>query len=265
MRWAGGKRSGNIEDRRGMSPVAIGGVGGVVLLLVALFFGIDPRAIVDTSTDTSVNAGNTAADDQTKDFISAVLGYTEDTWTDVFQRNGRTYREPKLVLFKGAVDSACGFGQAATGPFYCPADEKVYLDTSFFQELRDRFHSPGDFAQAYVIAHEIGHHVQNLLGITQRVDARQSNRVLVRLELQADCLAGVWADHNRNVLDAGDIDEALGAASMIGDDKLQMQSRGYVVPESFTHGTAEQRSRWFRKGFEKGTVASCDTFGTSNP
>jgi len=169
------------------------------------------------------------------------------------------------VLFTDAVDSACGFARAATGPFYCPGDEKVYLDTSFFQELRDRFHSPGDFAQAYVIAHEIGHHVQNLLGITRRADAAQSNRTSVRVELQADCLAGVWANHNRNVLDVGDIDEALGAASMIGDDKLQMQSRGYVVPESFTHGTAEQRSRWFRTGFDDGTVASCDTFRTSNP
>jgi predicted metalloprotease len=265
MRWAGGRRSSNIEDRRGMSAGAIGGIGGVILLLVALFFGIDPGAIVDTSTDTSVNAGNTAADDQTKDFISAVLGYTEDTWSNIFESNGRTYREPKLVLFTGAVDSACGFAQAAMGPFYCPADEKVYLDTSFFQELRNRFRAPGDFAQAYVIAHEIGHHVQNLLGITRRVDARQSNRISVRVELQADCLAGVWANHNRNVLDVGDIDEALGAASMIGDDKLQMQSRGYIVPESFTHGTAEQRSRWFKTGFENGDVAACDTFNRSNP
>jgi uncharacterized protein len=265
MQWAGGRRSGNVEDRRGISVGAIGGLGGAVLLLIALFFGIDPSAIVDTSTDTTVNAGNTAADDQTKDFISAVLAYTEDTWTDIFQRNNRTYREPKLVLFTGAVDSACGFARAAVGPFYCPADEKVYLDTSFFRELQDRFHSPGDFAQAYVIAHEVGHHVQNLLGITQRVAAAQSNRTSVRVELQADCLAGVWADHNRNVLDVGDIDEALRAASMIGDDKLQMQTRGYVVPESFTHGTAEQRSRWFRTGFENGSVASCDTFSKSNP
>ena len=264
MQWAGGRRSGNIEDRRGMGPIAIGGVGGVVLLLIALFFGVNPSEIVDTTTQPTVNAGN-AADDQTKDFIATVLGYTEDTWTDIFARSGRTYREPKLVLFTGAVDSACGFAQAAVGPFYCPADEKVYLDTSFFQDLRDRFQAPGDFAQAYVIAHEIGHHVQNQLGITEQVERHRSNQMTVRLELQADCLAGVWANHNRTVLDPGDIDEALGAASMIGDDRLQMESRGYVAPESFTHGTSEQRSRWFKTGFQKGAVSACNTFDVAKP
>jgi predicted metalloprotease len=215
------------------------------------------------------------ADDSNKDFIAAVLAYTEDTWSDIFQREGRRYREPKLVLFTGAVESACGFGQAAMGPFYCPPDEKVYLDTSFFEELRNRFQAPGDFAQAYVIAHEVGHHVQNLLGISdqvhgiqQRSGEAQANQASVRLELQADCFAGLWARHTEQMqqfLDPGDIEEALGAASMIGDDRLQMQSRGYIVPESFTHGTAEQRSRWFHKGFEGGTTSSCDTFRVANP
>jgi len=243
---------------------AIGGVGGLILLLIALFFGVDPSTIMDTGNQTSVNASR-PADDQTTDFISAVLGYTEDTWSDIFQRNGRTYREPKLVLFSGAVNSACGFAQAAVGPFYCPADEKVYLDTTFFQELRNRFQSPGDFAQAYVIAHEIGHHVQNLLGTTDRVERNRSNQTSVRVELQADCYAGIFANRNRNVLDAGDIDEALGAATMIGDDRLQMRSRGYVVPESFTHGSSEQRSHWFKTGFESGDVAACNTFDVRTP
>jgi predicted metalloprotease len=209
-----------------------------------------------------------------------VLAYTEDTWSDIFRRSGKTYREPKLVLFTGAVDSTCGFAQAAMGPFYCPEDEKVYLDMSFFQDLRNRFHAPGDFAQAYVVAHEVGHHVQNLLGISSRVEAYKqrhgqadANQASVRLELQADCLAGVWANHTEQMqqsqmkefLETGDIDEALGAASMIGDDRLQMQARGYVVPESFTHGTARQRSQWFKQGFKTGNVGSCNTFDTPTP
>src|SRR5262245_35569972 len=187
MQWAGGRRSSNIEDRRGVRVAAVGGVGGLLLLLVALFFGVDPSAILDANQP-SVDAGSPPADDQTKEFIATVLGYTEDTWNDIFARNGRRYREPKLVLFSGAVESACGFAQAAMGPLYCPPDEKVYLDTAFFQELRDRFQAPGDFAQAYVIAHEIGHHVQNLLGITERVEQNRTNDMSVRLELQADCL-----------------------------------------------------------------------------
>jgi len=274
----GGRRSGNIEDRRGMGPVLVGGgLGTIVLLVLALVFGLDPGVLVNPEKE-GVNARgpeSVPADDSTKDFIAAVLAYTEDTWSDVFQREGLTYREPKLVLFTGAVESACGFGQAAMGPFYCPPDEKVYLDTSFFQELRDRFRSPGDFAQAYVIAHEVGHHVQNLLGISdqvhgiqQRSSRERANQASVRLELQADCFAGLWARHTEQMqqfLDPGDVEEALGAASMIGDDRLQMQSRGYVVPESFTHGTAEQRSRWFHKGFEGGTTDSCDTFRVANP
>jgi predicted metalloprotease len=273
----GGRRSSNIEDRRGMGPGLIGGgIGGVVLLLLALIFGVNPGDVLDTGYHTGVNAGgpDAAVDDSTRDFVAVVLGYTEDTWSEIFQRNGRTYREPKLVLFSGAVDSACGFAQAAMGPFYCPPDERVYLDTSFFDDLRSRFQSPGDFAQAYVIAHEVGHHVQNLLGITDQVEAIQqrsrttrANQASVRLELQADCFAGVWAsrtEQSKRFLDPGDIDEALGAASMIGDDRLQMRSQGYVVPESFTHGTAEQRARWFNRGFEEGAIPACNTFDSAS-
>ena len=279
MQWAGGRRSGNIEDRRGMPIGVVGGLGGVIVLLIALFFGVDPSSIMNTGTDTTVSANN-PADEETKDFVSTVLAYTEDTWSNIFQSAGRTYREPKLVLFTGAVESACGFGQAAMGPFYCPADEKVYLDMSFFQELRDRFHAPGDFAQAYVIAHEIGHHVQNQLGVTRQVEALQrrsspaeANALSVRMELQADCLAGVWANRtqqaeasqSREFLETGDAEEALRAASRIGDDRLQMQTQGYIVPESFTHGTAEQRLRWFKKGLDSGSVPACDTFKATNP
>jgi predicted metalloprotease len=260
MQWAGGRRSRNIEDRRRISVGAVGGLGGLMLLLIALFFGVDTSAIMDTSTDPSVSAGG-PVDDDTEDFIAAVLGYTEDTWSEIFRERGARYREPRLVLFTGAVNSACGYANAAVGPFYCPADEKVYLDTSFFQDLRNRFRAPGDFAQAYVIAHEIGHHVQNLIGVMDKVQRNRSNPMSVRLELQADCLSGVWAAYNQNVLDPGDIEEALRAASMIGDDRLQMQSQGYVVPESFTHGTAEQRYGWFKRGFERRVLEACDTFG----
>jgi uncharacterized protein len=283
MLWRGGRQSENVEDRRGVHPAVIGGgLGGVILLILALYFGFDPSVIMNQSS--SVNAGGpeatSGADEETKAFVSTVLAYTEDTWSDLFQQANKTYREPKLVLFTGSVESACGFGQVAMGPFYCPQDEKVYLDTSFFQDLRDRFHAPGDFAQAYVIAHEIGHHVQHLLGITDQVDAfrqratrAQANRASVMLELQADCLAGVWANHTerrqqssmKEFLENGDIDEALRAASMIGDDRLQMQSQGYVVPESFTHGTAEQRSRWFNQGFESGQISGCNTFRSNTP
>ena len=283
MLWKGRRQSSNIEDRRGVRPVVVGGgLGGLILLILALYFGVDPDAIMNPSgtVEATGPAATSPADQETKEFVSTVLAYTEDTWSDLFALAGKTYREPKLVLFSGAVDSACGLAQAAVGPFYCPSDEKVYLDTSFFQELRDRFHAPGDFAQAYVIAHEIGHHVQNLLGISSKVSAYQqrhspaeANRASVKLELQADCLAGVWANHTERMqqsqmkefLEEGDIDEALGAASMIGDDRLQMQSRGYVVPESFTHGTAQQRSHWFRQGFENGTVRSCNTFESPTP
>jgi predicted metalloprotease len=256
-----------------------GGLGTLAVVVIGLLLGVDPSVILNNTTgyetDTTAVQPSSPADDAAKDFVSAVVGYTEDTWTEIFREGGGTYRPPTLVLFSGAVESACGFGQAAMGPFYCPGDQKVYLDLSFFQELRDRFQAPGDFAQAYVIAHEIGHHVQNLLGISRQVENFQqrarkgeANQASVRLELQADCLAGVWAnrtersqrDQSRKFLDIGDLEEALQAASMIGDDKLQMESRGYVVPESFTHGSAEQRMRWFKQGFQSGTVEGCNTF-----
>jgi predicted metalloprotease len=279
MFWRGGRQSSNIEDRRGIHPGVVGGgIGGVILLIIALYFGINPNDIrPGGSVEANGPTATSPADQENKEFVSTVLAYTEDTWTDLFQRAGKTYREPKLVLFTGSVESACGFAQAAMGPFYCPEDEKVYLDMSFFQELKDRFQAPGDFARAYVIAHEIGHHVQNLLGISDKVAAFQqshsqvqANQASVKLELQADCLAGVWANQTermqqsqmREFLETGDVDEALQAASMIGDDRLQMQSRGYIVPESFTHGTAEQRSHWFKKGFETGNVSQCNTFSS---
>jgi len=212
-------------------------------------------------------------EDKLKDFVSAVLGSTEDTWGDIFKQAGRTYSDPKLVLFRGAVQSACGFSQAAVGPFYCPGDQKVYIDLGFYEELRTRFHAPGDFAEAYVIAHEVGHHVQNLLGISEKVaqaqqrgSREQANALSVRVELQADCLAGVWANHAneaKHILEQGDIESGLNAASAIGDDRLQMQSRGYVSPESFTHGSSAQRVRWFKQGLENGSVKQCDTFRTS--
>jgi len=276
MLWNTGRRSTNVEDRRGMrlGPSLIGGgLGSIVLVLIGLFMGIDPSALVNSSDEPS--ATTAPVNDSTKAFIEAVVGYTEDTWTDIFQEEGLRYQPPRLILFTSSVESACGFGQAAVGPFYCPGDRGVYLDTSFFQELRDRFHAPGDFAQAYVIAHEIGHHVQKLLNISDRVESIQSrsskadaNEVSVRLELQADCFAGLWASHTqrreksnaREFLENGDIEEAMGAASMIGDDKLQMEVQGYTVPESFTHGTADQRMRWFKRGVDAKVISDCNTF-----
>lgn len=281
MDWSGGRRSTNIEDRRGMRisrGVVGGGLGTIVIVVIGLLLGVDPGDLINSTgyeTDTTAVQPASPADDAAKDFVSTIVGYTEDTWSEIFQEGGGTYRPPTLVLFTGAVESACGFGQAAMGPFYCPPDQKVYLDLSFFQELRDRFGAPGDFAQAYVIAHEVGHHVQNLLHISEQVEAvqqrssqKQANQASVRLELQADCLAGVWANRTersqraqaKRFLEVGDVEEALKAASQIGDDKLQMESRGYVVPESFTHGSAEQRMRWFRQGFESGSVKACNTF-----
>ena len=281
MDWSGGRRSTNIEDRRGMRisrGVVGGGLGTIVIVVIGLLLGVDPGDLINSTgyeTDTTAVQPASPADDAAKDFVSTIVGYTEDTWSEIFQEGGGTYRPPTLVLFTGAVESACGFGQAAMGPFYCPPDQKVYLDLSFFQELRDRFGAPGDFAQAYVIAHEVGHHVQNLLHISEQVEAvqqrssqKQANQASVRLELQADCLAGVWANRtersqraqSKRFLEVGDVEEALKAASQIGDDKLQMESRGYVVPESFTHGSAEQRMRWFRQGFESGSVKACNTF-----
>jgi len=259
--------------------VAGGGIGTIILVLAALFFGFDPSVILQGDPGPQVAPGPGPApskvDDELREFVSVVLADTEDVWSDLFRRRNADYREPKLVLFTGAVQSACGFAQAAVGPFYCPADQKVYLDFSFFRDLRDRFGAPGDFAQAYVIAHEVGHHVQNLLGISdkvraaqQRMGEREANQLSVRLELQADCLAGVWANQaqrSRQILEEGDVDEALKAASAIGDDRLQQQSRGYIAPDSFTHGSSAQRVEWFRRGLDSGRVEQCDTFASASP
>lgn len=284
MRWKSGRRSSNIEDRRGRGPsrgmrrgggLKIGGVGGIILLLVAMYFGIDPALLTGAAQlGNPANQGpaqpRPAAENQMADFTSVVLADTEDTWNALFAQAGSRYREPTLVLFTGLTPTACGTGQSAMGPFYCPGDEQVYIDLSFFEDLGRRFGAPGDFAQAYVIAHEVGHHVQHITGISGKMRQLQrgrskaeQNALSVRLELQADCFAGVWAHHadrSRNVLERGDVEEALTAASAIGDDRLQRQSRGTVVPESFTHGTSAQRQRWFRRGLELGSFDGCDTF-----
>ena len=280
MRWERGRRSDNVEDRRGVRlsrGVAGGGIGTLLLVLVALYFGVDPSVVVNTGIQPSGNTAPTSEsrtgspeEDRLAEFVSVVLADTEDTWHTLFRQMGQSYQEPSLVLFSGAVESACGYAQAAVGPFYCPRDHKVYIDLSFFEDLKNRFRAPGDFAQAYVIAHEIGHHVQNLLGIADKVDTlrsrvgeNQGNRLSVLLELQADCLAGVWAyhaDRSRRILEQGDIEEALNAASAIGDDRLQRRSRGYVTPDSFTHGSSAQRVYWFRQGIETGDTENCNTF-----
>ena len=280
MRWRGERQSSNIEDRRGLSPkVAVGGgLGTLVVIIIALLFGADPRQLLEqvpnnpTSEVQSSRPVNTE-EEELKQFVSVVLAKSEDVWTDVFRQNGRQYREPTLVLFTDQVQSACGMAGAAVGPFYCPGDEKVYIDLSFYEALRRRFNAPGDFAQAYVIAHEVGHHVQNLLDISDRVDAMQrrsseaqANQLSVRLELQADFFAGVFARYiqNQGLLEAGDMEEALRAASAVGDDTIQRRTTGYVVPDSFTHGTSEQRLRWFKRGYESGDMRQGDTFNTTN-
>jgi predicted metalloprotease len=256
-----------------------GGLGLLAIIVISLLTGADPRALLDL-TGTAGGAGGGLQEsarsgpmDERAQFVSVVLADTEDVWHAQFARMGRTYQEPKLVLFSGLVRSACGQASAAVGPFYCPGDQNVYIDLSFYDQLQRRFGAPGDFAQAYVIAHEVGHHVQNLLGITQKVDdlrGRASkadfNRASVRLELQADFLAGVWAHHTqkaKQVLESGDLEEALAAATAIGDDNIQKQSQGYVVPDSFTHGTSEQRARWFRRGFQTGNIQQGDTFSVN--
>jgi predicted metalloprotease len=244
-----------------------------VLVLLALYFGVDPSVVLQgqpAQQTQQAPAASSRGSDEIRDFVSVVLADTEDTWRELFRRMNREYIDPKLVLFSGSVQSACGMAGAAVGPFYCPGDHKLYLDTSFFRDLRDRFGAPGDFAQAYVIAHEVGHHVQTLLGISDKVqnarrgaDRTQANALSVRLELQADCFAGVWAknaDKTRHILEEGDVEEALGAATAIGDDRLQRRAEGRVVPESFTHGSSAQRVRWFQRGFESGEVRQCDTF-----
>jgi predicted metalloprotease len=280
MRWQGRRRSVHVDDRRRVARPGVvgGGLGTIVLVLAALYFGVDPTLLLQGLEVAQVGApapgGPTGvpADDPQAAFVSVVLADTEDVWRAQVRRAGRSYREPTLVLFSGRVRSACGLGQAAMGPFYCPADQTVYIDLGFYRELRERFRAPGDFAQAYVIAHEVGHHVQNLLGVSERVQAlqrragaRESNALSVRLELQADCLAGVWAkqaDRMHDLLEEGDVEEGLRAASAIGDDTLQRQAGGRVVPDSFTHGTSAERVRWFRRGLDTGDTEACDTFTT---
>ena len=280
MRWREGRQSSNVEDRRGMSRggMAIGGgLGGIVILVIALLLGADPRQLLEQlPADTQAPGTQTSRpvnpeEAELRDFVGAVLADTEDVWNDIFKQMGRQYREPTLVLFTDQVQSACGVAGAAVGPFYCPNDQKLYIDLSFYRELKSRFQAPGDFAQAYVIAHEVGHHIQNLLGTMdqmnaarQRMGEAEANQLSVRLELQADFLAGVWAHYaqQRGKLEPGDVEEALGAASAIGDDRLQRESQGYVVPDSFTHGSSEQRIRWFRKGLETGDIRQGDTFSS---
>jgi predicted metalloprotease len=308
MEWKGRRQSDNIEDERGASdngPFAGGGSNGgfsfpgggmrraggglsigtivilVVIYLVLKMMGIDVLQLMEQG-DTSTNAGSHyqqsnstpghGANDETKAFVATVLADTEDTWGGIFKSMGKTYEDPKLVLFTNRLNSACGLASTASGPFYCPTDRKIYLDMGFFQEMKDQFGASGDFAQAYVVAHEVGHHVQNLLGILPKADAlRQkmndvdSNRMSVRIELQADCFAGIWGKYTqqKGILDSGDLEEALNAAQQIGDDTLQKRSQGYVVPESFNHGTSAQRVKWFKQGFDSGKLTSCDTF--SNP
>lgn len=280
MRWKDRKASSNVEDRRSLSAktgIVGGGIGTLVIVLVIYFLGGDPSQLISTlpledSAGTSSYVP-TEEENELAQFVSVVLAETEEVWTELFRRQGLEYEYPKLVLYTGSVQSACGYAGSATGPFYCPGDHKVYIDLSFYQELQERFHAPGDFAMAYVIAHEIGHHVQNLLGTMEKVMPLRSrlseedfNKYMVRLELQADYFAGVWAHYaNRmNLLEEGDLDEALNAASAVGDDRIQKQAQGYVVPDSFTHGTSEQRKRWFYKGFTSGTLDQGDTFNAKN-
>jgi predicted metalloprotease len=282
MLWRGQRESGNVEDERGAGGgggrIAVGGgIGGIVLVVIYLLLGGDPQALLNTAEQSQPPAAsqldpNAPKDDMSR-FVAVVLADTEDAWHAVFQQMGRQYEEPKLVLFSHQTRTGCGFASSASGPFYCPEDRRVYIDLNFYRELENRFGAPGDFAEAYVIAHEVGHHVQNLLGISDRVQQARGrvsqeefNQLSVRLELQADFLAGVWAhyaDRAKHIVESGDIDEALRAASAVGDDNLQRQTRGYVVPDSFTHGSSAQRARWFRKGYETGDIRQGDTFGAT--
>ena len=285
MKWEGNRQSDNVEDRRSGGGSSGGGgrkigIGSVVIALVASYFlGVNPMTVLNILSGgepatqvSSAPAQRPPADDRMASFVSTVLADTEDVWREVFTQAGGTYQEPKLILFRGSTSTACGAGQAAMGPFYCPADRKVYIDLGFYETLQNRLGAPGDFAQAYVIAHEVGHHVQNLLGITDkmaqmrgRVSEVEYNAMSVRLELQADCFAGVWANHaqaSRQLLEAGDVEEAMNAAAKIGDDALQRAGGGQVVPDSFTHGSSAQRQRWFDIGLKNGSVKRCDTFAT---
>lgn len=277
MRWRDQRQSSNVEDRRGFSGrnIAIGGggLGTIVIIILALLCGQDPRTLLQqlpADTDVPTQSQSAPQNDDVKQFVASILGSTEDAWVDVFQRNGARYRQPKLVLYSEAVRSACGTNSSSVGPFYCPGDEQLYLDTSFFRELKDEFKAPGDFAEAYVIAHEVGHHVQNLLGTMDKVSQAQSrgsrtqaNQYSVRLELQADCYAGIWAKYaqGKGLIETGDIEEALRAASAVGDDQIQKRSQGFVVPDSFTHGSARERMTWFSQGFKTGDLRQCNTFG----
>lgn len=288
MKWKGRRSSSNVEDRRGSSRSGMGGgIGGksimgggfgiIIIIIIALLGGdigsfLNPNSgVVDPGSQAPYES--TQQEDELAEFVSVVLADTEDVWTEIFRENGRTYQKPTLVLFNDSVQSACGVAGSSTGPFYCPADQKVYIDLEFYQQLSQRFGAPGDFAMAYVVAHEVGHHVQTLLGISQqvqdlrgRVSETEYNTYLVRLELQADYLAGVFAHyvHGRGYLEEGDLEEAINAANAIGDDRLQKQSQGYVIPDSFTHGTSEQRMRWFKRGFQYGDLEHGDTFNTND-
>lgn len=278
MRWQNIRRSDNVEDRRGLSPKAVagGGAGFFVMALIVMLLGGDPTSLLMEGVERSFSPQSApstmteAEQNELADFVAATLGNTEDIWDKIFSAEGETYEHPPLVLFTGMVQSACGMAQSASGPFYCPNDRKIYIDLEFYRELRGQLNAPGDFAQAYVIAHEVGHHVQNMLGVLDQTNAakaragrKEANKISVKTELQADCLAGIWAYHAQSqydLIEAGDIDEALNAASQIGDDRLQKQSQGYVVPDSFTHGRSDQRVAWFKKGFETGQIDACDTF-----
>jgi uncharacterized protein len=293
MKWDPNVQSENVEDRRGepasgggMRRVGIGGgLGTIILVLAALFFGIDPSAILQignvgapqqqSAPQTQQRAAPASVQDEGARFVSYVLADTEATWSKIFSQAGGEYPKPKLVMFTGRVNSACGMASAASGPFYCPGDQKVYIDLAFYQQLKQQFKAPGDFAQAYVVAHEIGHHVQNVLGTMEKIDAirrraneAQANALSVRLELQADCYAGVWAanaNSSRNIIEQGDVEEALNAAARIGDDNIQRMTQGYVVPDGFTHGSSEQRVRWFKTGLQSGSIKTCDTFTPKQP
>ena len=286
MKWEGNRESDNVEDQRSTGGGGGGGIGGrgigigsiAIALVASYFFGINPMTVLNILSGGGAPEAQVAqgpaqkppADDRMAKFVATVLADTEDVWKDIFSKGGSAYKEPKLVLFRGATQTACGAGEAAMGPFYCPGDQKVYIDLGFYQTLKDRLGAPGDFAQAYVIAHEVGHHVQNLLGISGKMDQMRGkvsqtefNALSVRLELQADCFAGVWAHHaqkSRQILENGDVEEAMNAAAKIGDDALQKNGGGRVVPESFTHGTSAQRARWFNNGLQNGSVKGCDTF-----
>nr|WP_279078255.1 neutral zinc metallopeptidase [Hafnia alvei] len=292
MRWQGRRESDNVEDRRGDSTGSSGGLGGggfrvprgkgglilLVVVLVAGYYGVDLTPLLNGEapvgqTQTQSEQVNSPEDNQMAKFTSVILASTEDTWSQLFQKMGKQYQDPKLVLYRGATRTGCGTGQSVMGPFYCPADKTVYIDLSFYQEMKDKLGADGDFAQGYVVAHEVGHHVQNLLGIEPKIRQMQQgaskaeqNRLSVKMELQADCFAGVWGHfmQNQQVLEQGDLEEALNAAQAIGDDRLQQQSQGRVIPDSFTHGTSEQRYTWFKRGFDSGNPNSCNTFASAN-